>query len=240
MAYKKDIKPFLKENNYTWEDMDRIWKEVCEVDWKCKLIADSGKSWDDLTMYQIKCLPTLKEKTLKNLAEKEKKERLEAEKKKKQEEYDKYYSEHFEEILVDKIDKGEPLEISELREMREYSIDRTYGDNRRWQRSVTDVCEMLGRYFALHWEEGLTESQEDDFMDQPYEVFQNKVLKVEQITTYTKKPMSNNNTETKFDNVVDGLYYLDNLLATSKFNDCGIKIQESDDSIVLTLLEKKK
>ena len=32
MAYKKDIKPWLKENNLTWEDVDRI----CEIILSCK------------------------------------------------------------------------------------------------------------------------------------------------------------------------------------------------------------
>ena len=32
MAYKKDIKPWLKENGYTWRDMDRFWEECCEVE----------------------------------------------------------------------------------------------------------------------------------------------------------------------------------------------------------------
>lgn len=70
MAYKKDIRPYLKEQGLSWEDMDKIWVEVCEVNWKCKYIAECGKTWSDLSMHQIKVLPTLKKKTLAQQAEK--------------------------------------------------------------------------------------------------------------------------------------------------------------------------
>lgn len=189
MAYKKDIKPWLKENGYTWEDMDKFWEECCEVNRICKMIADSGKSWNDMTMYQIQQLPTLRETTLAQLKAKEEEERRQAEEEKRkleETEYYEYYASHFE-VMVKKIDDGIALSENELSEIREYSIQRDYGENRRWQRSVHDIVELCGRYFALEWEEGLTESQEDSFMEQPYEVFPYESLEIIKTTKYSKE-----------------------------------------------------
>lgn len=187
MAYKKDIRPWLKENGYTWEDMNKFWKECCEINLICKMIADSGKSWSDMTMHQIKLLPTLKETTLAQLKAKEEEEKRQAEEKKRKQEEAEYYVNHFDEIMVKKIDNGESLSENELSEICEYSIQRDYGENRRWQRSVYDILEIKGRYFALEWEEGLTEYQEDSFMKQPYEVFPHKTVTIKESVSYSKE-----------------------------------------------------
>ncbi len=170
MAYKKDIKPWLKEHGYTWEDMDRFWEECCEINWKCKTIKRSGKSWNDMTMYQIQQIPMLKETTLQQIREKEEEERLKAEEEQKKKDDEQYYWEHFEEIMVQKIDNGESLTEEELGEFKDFEIQNTKGDNRRWSRTVSSICELCGRFFNLIWEEGLTEYQENEFYDQPFEV----------------------------------------------------------------------
>lgn len=209
MAYKKDIKPFLKENGYTWEDMDRFWSECCEVNWKCKMISEAGKNWSDLTMYQIEQLPTLKETTLAQIKQKEEDEKKKAKEEKRKQDEKKYYEEHFEEILVKKIDAGEPLTESELSDMRDFSIERDYGENRRWQRSVYDICMMCDRYFALTWEEGLTESQENEFFEQPYEVYKKTTIIVEKKDCFvsnnkiTGKPSSKDCVLNKFSELFD-------------------------------------
>src|SRR5574344_286041 len=163
MAYKKDIKPYLKENGYTWEDMDKFWDECCEVNWKCKMIKKSGKSWNDMTMYQIQQLPTLKETTLQQKKQKENEEKLKDEEEQKKKDEENYYLDHFDELMVKKIDSGEILTGRELRTFQEYEIENTTGDNRRWSRTVYSICKVCGRYFNLTWEEGLTECQENEF-----------------------------------------------------------------------------
>lgn len=84
----------------------------------------------------------------------------------------KYYWEHFDEIMLEKIDKGELLTESEIRSLvwESEEVDRGYGENRRWTRSVTSIVNLCGRYFAIPWEEGLTECQENEYYYQPYEV----------------------------------------------------------------------
>ena len=64
-------------------------------------------------------------------------------------------------------------------------VETIYGDNDRWTRPVQTVFEVQGRLFALDWEEGLTENQENEFFDQPYEV--EKRTKVIEVNEYVKK-----------------------------------------------------
>lgn len=186
MAYNKDIKPWLKENGYTWEDMNKIWEECCEVNWKCKAIANCGKSWSDMEMFQIEQLPTLKEKTLAQIKEKEEAEQRKAEEENRKKEEAKYYEEHFEEIIVSKIDNRECLSDEELRRLTEYSIQRDYGENGRWNRAVYDVIELCERYFNLTWYEGLTEYQDNEFNEQPYEVFKKSKVVVNKIDVFER------------------------------------------------------
>lgn len=88
----------------------------------------------------------------------------------------------FEEMIVNKIDNAEMLTERELRRVRDYEIDEIIGESDRWTRSVETICELCGRYFALNWEEGLTEMQENEFHKQPYEV--KKVKKVVTVTEW--------------------------------------------------------
>lgn len=206
MAYKKDIRPWLKENGYTWEDMNKFWEECCEVNWKCRMIANSGKTWSDMTMHQIQQLPTLKETTLAQLKAKEEEERRQAEEEKRKKEEAEYYASHFDELMLKKIDNDEPLSEEELSDLRDYSIQSEYGENRRWQRSVHDVIELCGRYFALDWDEGLTELQEDSFFKQPYEVFKTTKIVVEQKDEFVK------------DKNIEGVSYSD-MVIQNKFKD---------------------
>ena len=51
-----------------------------------------------------------------------------------------------------------------------YDIDNEYGENRRWSRWVKTIVKLKERYFAIEWDQGLTEMQPDEFYNQPYEV----------------------------------------------------------------------
>ena len=72
--------------------------------------------------------------------------------------------------ILQKLDNGEELDMSIVREMVWNDVDRIEGENRRWSRSVQSIVALGDRYFAIDWEEGLTEMQENEFYDQPYEV----------------------------------------------------------------------
>ena len=66
-------------------------------------------------------------------------------------------------------------------------VHREEGENRRWSKSVLSVIDIDGDLYAIEWEEGLTENQENEFCNQPYPV----TLKTEEIvikqTTVVKK-----------------------------------------------------
>lgn len=178
MAYKKDIRPWLKQVGKTWEEMDAIWEELCEINWKCKSISESGKLWSDLTMYQIEQLPTLKEETLKQLKEKEELEKEKERQEQERKEQEHHYEKNFEEIMYSKIVSGEALTERELSRLLRFEIEREDGDELRWTKFVYSIIELKDKFFQLSWQCGLTEYQEDIFDSQPFEVKRHEYEKV--------------------------------------------------------------
>ena len=57
--------------------------------------------------------------------------------------------------------------------------------NRRWTEDMTTIFKVLGRFFAIDWQRGLTEFQENFYNEQPYEVI--KKEKVVTVTELVKK-----------------------------------------------------
>ena len=100
--------------------------------------------------------------------------------------------EDYEIELLAKLDLGVKLTESEIRELvfECGEVDTKYGDNRRWTRRVTSITEIGARYFCTVWEEGLTESQENEFYHQPYEVTEHKYEKTITVTEW--KPLGEN------------------------------------------------
>lgn len=188
MAASTQIKKILKELNCTEEDMQKFWNECKEINWKIRSLDKYGQSWKDLPANLIMELPTLKEETLASLAQKQHEEnekRLEEERRIKEQEY---YLEHFDEIMVNKIDAGEKLSEIELRKIvyECNEISKDYGENRRWTRSVQSIVELCNRYFCIQWEEGLTEYQDNSFYEQPYEVKRHDYTKTIIVTEWEK------------------------------------------------------
>lgn len=171
MATKKEISELLKKLNLKESDIDAMWKELYDINWKVKNITDSGNSWKDLHISVIEDIPTLKEKTLASLKEKEEKEKKEAEEKQKQKEAEEYYANNFEKIMYDKILAKENLDEDELSELvDEYSVVTEKGDTLRWTQLMTTIVKLMDKHFAIPWQKGLTEYQENVYLDQPYEV----------------------------------------------------------------------
>jgi len=92
-----------------------------------------------------------------------------------------------EQEFLERFDKGEKFSESELDSLRwEFNeVETIYGDNKRWSRFAQTIFEVQGRLFALDWEEGLTENQENEFFNQPYEV--EKRTKVIEVDEYAPK-----------------------------------------------------
>ncbi len=92
-----------------------------------------------------------------------------------------------EQEFLEKFDKGEKFSERELDSLR-WGLDEVetiYGENNRWSRSAKTIFDVQGRLFALDWEEGLTENQENEFFNQPYEV--EKRTKTIVVNEYIKK-----------------------------------------------------
>lgn len=108
-----------------------------------------------------------------------------------------YAKEHYEEILVDRIDsiatgnKEDELTEKELTEIlwKLKEVDREEGEDLRWVKPVTSIFELCGRFFAIDWYEGLTEYQSNEFYDQPYEV--TKHTKQITVTEWVRKELKN-------------------------------------------------
>lgn len=180
---KAERTALLKKLGYTESDMQKFWNECKDINHKIKMLSNAGLNWTDLTVYQIEQLPTLKETTLKQLAEKEEREKAEAQAKMSADEAERYYWEHFEEVMLGKIDKGETLTVEELRELVfEYEHETTnVGDKLRWTQPKRTIVKLDDRYFRINWQEALTEMQENEFDNQPVEVEQyEKVIVVKE------------------------------------------------------------
>lgn len=186
---KAERTALLKKLGYTEADMQKFWDECIPVNHKIRMLSNAGLNWTDLCIWQIEQLPTLKETSIKQHEEAEKAKVLEEETKRKEKEQKEYYAEHFDEIMVQKIDNGDALTEDELKALvyEYYNVARIEGENRRWSRTVRSVIELCGRHFEIEWEQGLTENQDDQFFEQPYEVEQDSYKKVVEVHNWVKK-----------------------------------------------------
>jgi integrase len=179
-------KQWMKENGYTEKQMDAFWAENIESNPIVRNLNSHGMSWRDMNISVVSKLPTQKERDLEAKKKKEIEERQKAEAEAKAKAEKEYYREHFEEIMVKKILDGEKLSEKELRKITGFEIDREEGENRRWSRTVTSILHMCGRYFALVWEEGLTEYQDNEYYNQPYEVVKKTYQKTITVTEWVE------------------------------------------------------
>lgn len=189
---KAERKALLKTLGYTEEDMQKFWNECKEINSKIKLLAKSGLNWTDLCLHQIEQLPTLREKTLQQLAEMEETQKKEEEENLEKSKAERFYQENFDELMVQKIDNGIKLTEKELETLVFdcYEVERFEGENRRWSRTVNSIVELCGRFFKVIWEQGLTESQDNNFYEQPYEVELDSYKKVVEVHNWIKKGSS--------------------------------------------------
>jgi len=189
MATKKEIKEILKELKLTEIDIDNIWDDLAKTNWKVKSLNEAGKTWRDMNTHVIKQIPTQKERDLAQAEQERIKKENEEKEKLKIESDKKYYQDHFEEIIINKIDNKVKLSEDELKTLIfEYGKETEEGDSRRWTQSITTIVDLLNRNFSINWERGLTECQDNEFYEQPYEV----KLKVYQKTITVKEWVSLN------------------------------------------------
>jgi len=174
--YEETVR-WAKDNGYSEEFMDAQWEDAIKTQRSDNglvgLIRANGGDWRNLAPWQVSGLigyaDKLRERYQKEDAEKAKKQLAEAERKRQRE----YYNLHREEILVDKIDRREQLSVQEIEDFLfecGKEVDRKEEDDGRWTKHVCTIKKVNNRYFAVPWEKGLTEMQENEFYEQPYEV----------------------------------------------------------------------
>lgn len=75
------------------------------------------------------------------------------------------------ECMSKRIDNGEKLSREEVEDLvlGSKEIYRDYGENGKFRRPVLSVISLLGKLYAVKWEEGLSNSH-SEFWNQPYEV----------------------------------------------------------------------
>lgn len=95
----------------------------------------------------------------------------------------------FEQNFLEKYDSGYEFSYEELRKLRNklHKVETTFDEPERWTRTATTIFLVADRYFALNWEQGLTEYQENEFWEQPYEVTKKEYEKTITVTEWVKK-----------------------------------------------------
>lgn len=183
----KEQKQWMKDAGYTVAQMDAFWKENVGTNLVITSLDQSGMTWRDLNLPVLKKLPTQKERDARIKAELLRQEEEKAAEALRKQQEEEYYQSHFEEIMVKKLDNKKPLTEHELSSLVcEFAVDSEYGDNRRWSRTVTTIVELCGRFFSIDWEEGLTEYQENEFYNQPFEVRKETYEKTITVTEWVK------------------------------------------------------
>lgn len=169
----KEHLEWMKEAGYTAADMDKFWQENYGTNSVVTNLTDHGYTWRDMNLCVIQKLPTQKERDAESLRQKREAEIAAEEAARKEAEAKKYYQDHFEEIMIKKIETNENLTEKELRTLvYEYNEHTEYGDDHRWTREAFTVVKLCDRYFGIDWMKALTEMGEDEFYNQPYEVKQ--------------------------------------------------------------------
>lgn len=71
-----------------------------------------------------------------------------------------------------KLKDGSMLSESEINNLKDNfdEIYREEGRDRRWSRAILSVIDVNDELYAIEWDQGLTENQEDTFYNQPYPV----------------------------------------------------------------------
>ena len=94
----------------------------------------------------------------------------------------------FENEMLTKLNKHEKIKEWEIGDLvSEYSIHEEIDDRGRWEDYMFTVVKLGDKYFGINWNRGLTENQEDSFMDVPYEVEKRTETKTITVDKWYKK-----------------------------------------------------
>lgn len=95
----------------------------------------------------------------------------------------------FEKKILAKIDSGKELSERELCGLVfDYEFDQAgNGSCGRWAEHMNTIVLIGERYFSIKWDRGLTECQENEFENQPVEVFKKEYEKTITVTEWIER-----------------------------------------------------
>lgn len=82
--------------------------------------------------------------------------------------------------ISDKLERGEELTKSEIcyfMDVMGKFVSEETGKRHRWTEEVHTVTRLNGKLYAVDWERGLTENNDDEYLNQPYEVHESDIPK---------------------------------------------------------------
>lgn len=164
---------WLKEHEYTKEYMQSEWdRAVATGLGVVTRLANAGFNWDNLSLSQMEEVPGLAERLIEEHEKIEAEERAAGVKERMKKMDKQYYYGHMEEVLAEKVRAGVPLTESELEDFATqlHAEDEIEGDIGRWDQAITTIIKLNDEFWAIDWQRGLTEYQENYFGDQPRQV----------------------------------------------------------------------
>lgn len=176
MAQKKTpgYTKWLKENGYTKEYMQQEWDRAVELGFGLPhQLSKCGYNWDTINLSAMSAVPGIADRLLERKEAEEAVERAAREEEQREAAAEKYYYEHMAEVLSEKLSAGEELSEQELCDFARClpQEDEIEGEEGRWSRAMTTIVKLPGEeYWAIDWERGLTEYQEDYYGEQPRRV----------------------------------------------------------------------
>lgn len=176
MATKTQIKEILKELNMTEEQMDAHWQENIDFGYNKTILAlkNSGLDWKALNPSVIKQIPFQLEKDKRSKEIAETVAKIKATEKKEKEKSAK-----------EKLLEGKILSEREIQDLiNEFEIETIKGDDNRWTRNMETIIQINDKFFSIYWQEGLTEMQPNEYLDQPRQVKKHTYQKMITVTEW--------------------------------------------------------
>lgn len=170
MNTNSKIQEFLNKHNQTDDGMKAIWEELVKISETANCIYKSVKqNWRKIPLHLLEESLTAKEKILAKREEKERKKIEQQTNQQIKEQNIRYYEEHFEEIILKKIENKEKLTAKDVEWLvndDNFYIETVVIDKYDWTELVNTIIKLGGKYYRVYWQQALTENQEDFFESQ--------------------------------------------------------------------------
>ena len=170
MNTKSKIKEFLSKHNQTDDGMKAIWDELAKISETANCIYKSvEQNWQKIPLHLLEESLTAKEKILAKREEEERKKIEQQTNQQIKEQSTRYYEEHFEEIILKKIENKEKLTAKDVEWLvndDNFYIETVVIDKYDWTELVNTIIKLGDKYYSVYWQRALTENQENFFESQ--------------------------------------------------------------------------